>query len=69
MAKWYCEDPEYSKCSKAEFDIREKIVSIMARYTRDMESAYGYGLANGMPEDDYEDAAEEIIAAFNMVKD
>lgn len=68
MAKWYSEDPEYSKCSKAEFEMREKIVAIMERFTRDMEGYAYLGSNYGMPKDDYEDAAEEIIAAFGMVK-
>lgn len=69
MAKYYNEDPEYTQCSKAEFEMREKIVAIMAKFTRDMEGYTYFGSNYGMPEDDYEDAAEEIMAAFGMVKE
>lgn len=67
MAKYYNEDPEYSKCSKAEFEMREKIVAIMARYTSTFYAGYGYSSEEGMKEEDYEDAAEAIIEAFGIV--
>ena len=69
MAKYYNEDPEYSKCSKAEFEMREKIVAIMAKHTRSFYGGYGYSSQEGIEVDDYEDAAEDIIAAFGMVKE
>lgn len=68
MAKWYCADPEYSKCSKAEFEMREKIVAIMAKYTSTFYRGYGCGSDEGMAEDDYENAAEAIMEAFGMVE-
>ena len=68
MAKWYCEDPEYSKCSKAEFEMREKIVAIMAKYTSTFYGGYGYSSEQGIKEDEYEDAAEAIMEAFGMVE-
>ena len=67
MAKWYCENPEYSVCSQAEFEVREKIVAIMAKYTSTFYGGYGYSSEQGMKEEDYEDAAEAIIEAFGMV--
>lgn len=68
MAKHYNEDPEYSKCSKAEFELREKIVAIIAKHTSTFYGGYSYSSQEGVKEDDYEDVAEEIIAAFGMVK-
>lgn len=68
MAKYYNEDPEYSKCSKAEFEMREKIVAIIAKHTSTFYGGYNYSCEEGVKEDDYEDVAEEIIAAFGMVK-
>lgn len=67
MAKYYNEDPEYSKCSKAEFEMREKIVAIMSKYTTTFHRGYGCGSDDGMDAEDYEDAAEAIMEAFGMV--
>lgn len=66
MAKWYSEDPEYTQISKQDKAKRDRIIAIMDKYTRDMEN-YGYFGSNyGMPQDDYEDAAEEIMAEFGI---
>lgn len=42
-------------------DMRDRIVEIMNRYTTEMEGYSYFGSNPGVPEDCYEDIAEEII--------
>ncbi len=66
MAKYYSEDPEYSKCSKAEFEMRERIVAIIDTHTRTFYAGYGCRDERGVEKEDYEDVAEAIMEAFKM---
>ena len=66
MSKWYHIDPEYSQMSKADFDIRTKIVSMMEEHMRDMNNSYHCSPALGIPEDRFEDVAETIMATFKL---
>lgn len=66
MAKWYCPDPEYSQMSESEYNIRCKLEKIMEGYSRDMSTSHWYGSANGVPEDNYEDVAEDIMTELNL---
>ena len=59
-ARWYSEDPEYTEISAEDKAIRDRIVAIMSRFTREME--YSYHSSNpGMQEDDYEEVADMIM--------
>jgi len=65
MARWFNEDPEYSQITAEDKAKRDRIVAIMARWTRQMDYSQ-FGDHRGVPEDDYEDVAEEIMAAFKI---
>lgn len=66
MAKWYCEDPEYTEISLEDKLIRDRLIAIMAKYTQEMEN-YGYFGSNpGLPEDQYDEVAEEIMKEFGL---
>jgi hypothetical protein len=66
MARWYSEDPEYTEISKEEKARRDRIVAIIARYTTEMEGYSYFGSNPGVPEDDYEDIADEIMQEFGI---
>jgi hypothetical protein len=67
MARWFSESyPEASQISPAEQKIRLQIVGILARYTTEMEGYSYYGSNPGIKEDDYEDVADDIMAAFGL---
>jgi hypothetical protein len=66
MAKWYSEDPEYSSISKVDYDVRLVIEKVLAEYTREMEGYSYYGSNPGIPEDVYDDVAEDIMTKLNL---
>ena len=69
MAKFYIEaGGEWNTMTKAEHEMREKIVAIMAKYTTSFSRCHGCGSDEGMEEDDYEEAADSIMEAFTMVE-
>lgn len=65
-ARWFSEDPEYSEITPEEKAIRDRIIAIISRYTREMEADSYYGSNPGVPEDDYEDVADEIMVEFGI---
>lgn len=66
MSRWFCEDPEYTEISLEEKQIRDRLVAILSRYTTEMEN-YGYFGSNpGIPEDAYEDVADDIMKEFGL---
>lgn len=52
--------------TKQEFEIRERIVAVMKRYTQEMEGYSYFGSNPGIAEDNYEDVADEIMTEFGM---
>ena len=64
MTRFYSEYPEYSQISKEEKELRDKLVDIIARFTEEMENYSYFGSNPGVPEDSYEDIAEEILLNF-----
>ena len=66
MARWFSEDPEFTEISKEEKAVRDRIVAVIASYTRDMENYSYYGSNPGVPEDEYEDIAEDIMKEFGI---
>jgi len=66
MARWFNEDPEYSQITPEEKAKRDRIVAIMSKWTQEMEGYSYLGSNPGVKEDDYEDIAEEIMAAFKI---
>lgn len=66
MARYFNEDPEYSKVSVAEKATRDRIMAIIARFTTEMEGYSYFGSNPGVPVDDYEDIAEAIMDEFGI---
>lgn len=66
MARWYSEDPEYTEISKEEKELRDKIVAAIARYSTNMEGYSYFGVRIGVPEDDYEDIADDLMKEFHI---
>lgn len=68
MAKWYHPDSEFSEISKSDYTLRCQLVKIIETHVRDLNNSYNSGPVMAVPEDDLEDVAEEIMAAFNIEK-
>ena len=66
MSRWFSEDPEYTQISPEDKAKRDRIVAIIARYTTEMEGYSYMGNNPGVPEDDYEDVADEIMKEFGI---
>ena len=64
MTRFYSEYPEYSQISKEEKELRDKLVGIITSFTQEMENYSYFGSNPGVPEDSYEDVAEEILLNF-----
>ena len=69
MTRYYSEIGEEfgtNTMTKQEAVIRERIVAIIARHTREMEGYSYFGSNPGIAEDDYEDVADEIMIEFGI---
>jgi hypothetical protein len=66
MARWHSEFSEYSEISTADKVVRDRIISIIARYTREMEGYSYFGSNPGVQEDDYEDVADAIMLELGI---
>lgn len=66
MTRYYSEYPEYSKISKEEYELRNKIIAVLEQFTREMEGYSYFGSNPGIAEDDYEDVAEAILLGFDV---
>jgi hypothetical protein len=66
MARWFSENPEFTEISKEDKAVRDRIVAIIASYTREMENYSYYGSNPGVPVDEYEDVAEDIMKEFDI---
>lgn len=64
--RYYNEDPEYSQISKEEKLLRDKIIEVISSYTQEMEGYSYFGSNPGVPVDDYEDIADEILLTFKV---
>lgn len=65
-SRWFSEDPEYSEITPEEKAIRDRIIAIISGYTREMEADFYYGSNPGVPVNDYEDVADEIMIEFGI---
>ena len=68
MSRWYSEIEEYSKISLQEKLLRDKIVAIIENYTKEMEGYSYFGSNPGVPEDDYEEIADDLLLTFNITE-
>jgi hypothetical protein len=59
--RYFSEDPEYTQISAKDKAVRDRMVAIMARYTREMEGYSYFGSNPGISADDYEEVADEIM--------
>ncbi len=66
MARWWSEFEEYSKISKEEKQLRDKLVEVIAQYTKEMEGYSYFGSNPGVSEDDYEDIADDLLLKFDI---
>ena len=66
MTRYFNEDPEYTQISAADKAVRDRIIAVIARYTKEMESYSYFGKNPGVSEDDYEDVADEIMQEFGI---
>jgi hypothetical protein len=66
MARWYSEDSDFTEISKEEKEVRDRIVEIMNRYSRDMSRSNYYSSDYGVQEDDFEDVADKIMREFKI---
>lgn len=64
--RFYSENPDYTQISKADKDVRDRIIAIISQYTQEMEGYSYYGSNPGVSQDDYEDIAEEIMIEFGV---
>ena len=60
MTRWQ------SEMTDQEIAIRNRVVAIIDKYTREMEGYDYFGSNPGVSEDDYEDVADEIIKEFGI---
>jgi hypothetical protein len=65
-ARWYSHIPEYTEISDKEKAIRDRIISIIHGYTREMEGYSYFGSNKGVSVEDYEDIADEIMFEFGI---
>lgn len=70
MVKYYSQIGEEfgtNTMTKAEHEMRERIIKIISRHTREMEGYSYFGSNPGVSEDDYDEVADDIMAAFTIV--
>ena len=68
MARYYCNEEEYSKISLQEKLLRDKIIALIEKYTTEMEGYSYFGSNPGVPEEDYEEIADDLLLAFNITE-
>jgi hypothetical protein len=69
MAKFYITDGgKWNTMTKAEHEMREKIMAIIAQHTSTFYAGYGYSSEDGVKEDDYDEVADSIMEAFTMTE-
>lgn len=66
MAKYYNEDPEYSKMSDVDFKTRSLIEAVLSKYTTEMEGTSYWCSNRGIPEWNYDEVAEDIMTELNL---
>lgn len=66
MAKYYCDDPEYTQISERDWCIRQAIEKVLEDHTIEMEN-YSYFCSNpGVEKDDYDNVAEDIMTKLSL---
>jgi len=69
MARYYSEIGEEfgtNTMTKAEYEMRCRIVKVIAQYTTEMEGYSYFGSNPGIKEDDYEDVADDIMKELGV---
>lgn len=63
MARYFSEYPEYTEIRLEEKLLRDKLIAVMERYTREMDNSY-HSSNRGVPKDDYDEVADDILKEF-----
>lgn len=66
MTRYFTKDPEYTQISAVDKAIRDRIVAVIAKRTREMEGYCYFSSNPGISEDDYEDIADDIMIEFGI---
>lgn len=66
MAKFYSEDPEYTKMTIADLLLRNRIHNILESNNIDLSNSHWHGSNYGVPENAFEDVAEEIMTELGL---
>lgn len=66
MAKYYSEDSEYSQINFKDYSLRSRIEAVLGKYTTEMEGYSYFGSNPGIPEDAYDDVAEDIMTELGL---
>ena len=66
MTRWYSEFEELTQISLQEKLLRDKIEAVMKKYVTEMEYYSYYGSNPGIPSDDLEVVADELLLAFKI---
>ena len=66
MTRHYSEDPQYTEISTADKLLRDKIIAVIDRHTKEMEGYSYFGSNPGVSTDDYDDIADDILKEFGV---
>ena len=67
MAKYFNpNNPSMDEMTQQDFDVRTRIEKILDNNTRDLSNSHWHGSEYGVPEDRYDDVAEEIMTALRL---
>ena len=70
MARWYSKIGEEfgtNTMTREEHDMRERIIKVISQHTRTFYGGYGHASEEGVKEEDYDEVADSIMAAFTMI--
>lgn len=66
MARWFSTDPQFTQIGVNDNALRNKIMEILSRHQTEMEGYSYFGSNPGIPVDDFEDVADDIMNELNL---
>lgn len=66
MAKRFSSKPKSTQISVVDYNTRLVIEEIMHRYLSDLSNSHWHGSAYGIPSEDLDDVAEDIMTKFDL---
>lgn len=69
VMRYFNPDPEFTQISEKDEALRQRIVTIIDRHTKEMEGYSYFGSNPGIARDDYEDVADEIMLELGLTSD